>query len=376
MKTIIYKAIILLSALLAMSGCKSDDMEYHDPNVSPVDQLYAPVDNKVVELSSQKDAKLLFQWSQSHSQDGQLVSYEVVFFKESDKNNPIYRIPSDNLGRELFANISHLDINKACSAAGILPGETGSIYWSVVSWRGMSSAICPQRNLLTATRLEGFENVPENVYITGNATEKGSDASQAMLMKSLGDGEFEIYTKLKKDEPFFFIDRVSGTPEAYYINTSKNELTKVDNNETTSVSSEGVYRVSINFNTRAASITRITAMAIYQIWTKSLIIEFNYTELGVWEGSTNDFGAGVDNKDDRYKIRMTTENGYEWWGPVNEGEDGRPSGNASYYNMALYDSSDEWNPKWKFAGDCWGKKANAKIILSGDAVYTHSIEYY
>ncbi|SBV98200.1 SusE domain-containing protein [uncultured Dysgonomonas sp.] len=347
MKTIIYKALILFSAVLVMVGCKSDDMEYHDPKVTPVDNLYAPVDNQDLQLSSQQGASFRFQWSQSHAQDGQLVAYEVVFYKESDKENPVYRISSDNNGKELFANISHIDINKAASAAGVPTGETGVIYWSVVSWRGISSEVCQQKNKLVVTRLEGFEVIPNNVYIVGDATEGGADISNAMVLRKIDDGKFEIYTKLSNQGTYRFVDRLTENPEEYYIDAA-GSLADADNNETSSVSEEAVYCISLDFTSKGGKVDKIDKVQ-FNMCTPKQVIDLPYIGNGVWKGENlkPDFKTNWD--DDRYFYFMYINGVKHKAGNKDKDSSAPGSTSGAYFNIGYIGlDSNDWDYCFKF----------------------------
>lgn len=375
MKTIMTKFFIALSFLICMAGCKKSDMEYKDPKVSPVDQLYAPLDNQRVELSTQPDAHMLFQWSASHAQDGQLVSYEVDFFKDADTAQPVYRIVSDNSGEELYANISHIDINKACAAAGIPTGETGTIYWSVSSWRGLSSAVCTERNKLVVKRLEGFEVIPDNVYLTGAASETGDDLSKAILMQKTSDGKFEIYTKLKANEGYKFVDRVSGTPASYYINAA-GKLAEANNEETSKVTDEGIYRITLDFTNKGTTITGIKKMGVFFCPSNAVILDLDYKGLGVWSGSTvihlKQESWGLD---ERYKFQMETTSGTAQLGTkIDTDSPPNASSPASYYYVTLLDQISQWDHKWKFDHALDGQNATITLSLQGGTPYTHTVK--
>ncbi|MBZ4190201.1 SusE domain-containing protein [Niabella beijingensis] len=375
MKTIIAKIFIACSLFVFITGCKKSDMEYKDPKVSAVDELYAPLENQQVTLSTQSDARLLFQWAPSHAQDGQLVSYEVVFYKESDKENPVYRITSDNTGKELYANISHLDINRACAAAGIPTGETGTVYWSVTSWRGLSSAVCSQKKKLTVKRLEGFEVIPDNVYLTGAASETGDDIANAMKLQKTGEGKFEIYTQLKSQGGYKFVDRTSGTPEEYYINTS-GKLADADNNETSGVSETAVYRITIDFTNKGTTSTKITTMGVFFCPENKVILNLDYQGLGVWSGTgVINFRQESWGKDERYKFQMETSAGTKQLGTVNA-TDSRPAADApaSYYYVRLLDQNSQWDDKWKFATQVDGANTTVTVTMKGGAPYTHTVK--
>jgi len=375
MKTIMTKVFIALSFLACIAGCKKSDMEYKDPKVSSVDELYAPVDNQQIILSTQPDAHLLFQWAPSHAQDGQLVSYEVDFYSDADTDKPVYRVVSENTGKELYANISHIDINKACSAAGIPTGETGTIYWTVSSWRGISSATCPVRNKLVVKRLEGFEVIPDNVYLTGDASETGDDLAKSMQMQKIGDGKFEIYTKLKAQGGYEFVDRVSGTPTAYYIDGS-GKLAEADNGENSKVSEDGIYRITVDFTNKGTSITTIQSIGVFFSPTNSIMLNLDYKGLGVWSGSTvihlkpESWGL-----DERYKFQMETSSGTEQFGTKID-SDSPPDANspASYFYVTLLDAVTQWDHKWKFDHSLDGQSTTVTLLLQGGAPYTHTVK--
>lgn len=375
MKTIITRFFIAFSFLVSAFGCKKSDMEYRDPKVSPVDELYAPVENQQVTLSTEPNSSLLFQWAPSHAQDGQLVSYEVVFYKESDTIQPVYRITSDNTGKELYANISHIDINRACAAAGIPTGEIGTVYWSVVSWRGLSSAVCLQKNKLSVKRLEGFEVIPDNVYLTGVGSETGDDISKAILMQKVGDGKFEVYTKLKAGAGYRFVDRISGTPSYYYIN-SDNKLADAANNETSSVSNEGIYRITVDFTNKGTSITKITKVGVFFCPSNSVILNLDYQGLGIWSGTgIITFKQESWGGDERYKFQMETSSGTVQLGALNS-TDSRPTSAspASYYYVKSLAQTSQWDDKWKFASEVDKSNTTVTLILQGGSTYTHIVK--
>ena len=106
--------------------------------------------------------------------------YEIVFDKEGGNfSNPLYKVLSDNNGARNYATISHKTLNKIGAAAGLNSGETGTIIWTVIASRGLSTAMSNVSHKLTITRMLGFAEVPSQLFLTGEATEGGSDISQA-----------------------------------------------------------------------------------------------------------------------------------------------------------------------------------------------------
>ena len=105
----------------------------------------------------------------------------------------------------------------------------------------------------------GFSDIPASVYITGEGSEGGSDLSNASIMKSIGNGEFEIYTKLTANKPHYFTDAKVGTPRQFYV---ENNIIK-EGPSTGTVTKTGVYRINLDFNVGSAVYTEIVNIELY-----------------------------------------------------------------------------------------------------------------
>ena len=171
------KILNILMAALVLTGIScSEDLEYKPGGVTPVQTLLLPADNYYVELQSASTATLRFSWEPALAADGQLPHYEVVFFGKPG-GEIIYRCDA---GSSTSVDIVHKEINRIANAAGIDVGADGAVYWSVVSSRGVDTApvvATPRR--LELTRLLGFNVIPDQLFLTGEATEGGSDLENA-----------------------------------------------------------------------------------------------------------------------------------------------------------------------------------------------------
>ncbi len=375
MKAKLTNSFIVLFLILFVTGCSKNDMEYKDPAVSAVDALYAPAQNQQIALRSDQGATALFQWASGHSQDGQLVSYEVVFYNEADLEKPVYRIVSEKGGKELYASISHLDINRAAAAAGIPTGETGTVYWSVASWRGLSSAVSAQKNKLTVKRLEGFEVIPDAVFITGEATETGSDISQALSLTKTDDGKFEIYTQLKNEGGYRFVDRTTGEAVSYYIDANA-KLSESDGEQQSTVDETAVYRITLDFTNKGVSTMKITSMGVFFSPENKVILDLPYQGAGVWSGTgVINFRQESWGKDERYKFQLQTSLGTKQLGTVN-GTDSQPTAAspASYYYVKLLDQTTQWDDKWKFSSAVDGANTTVTVTMNASGPYTHLVK--
>lgn len=378
MKTKLNIIIALLSVLFMSAACTSD-MEFKDVKLSPVNKLYAPTDGKGVELLKSATASLFFEWEASKAEDSGAPLYEVVFDKENgDFSNPIYRVVSDNMGTQSYATISHKDLNKIWAMAGIEAGATGTLKWTVVSSRGLNSVMAKESRKLTLTRLLGFAELPNQLYITGEGSEGGTNVDNALSCSSPEQGVYEIFTKLEAGKKYHFIDNKNPVvARTFYID---NKEIKEGTAEGT-VAQTGVYRIILDFNIASVKFIEVQKLGLFFCPSNAVIMDLGYKGKGIWQGEGKiEFHQESWGRDERYKFQMEiSEDGAAsivHWGPTNASLDSRPGANESqaYYNMAQYRAS-QWDNKWKFAGEMDGAQVRITIYFNGDkGVYTHTVE--
>lgn len=362
--------IVLIVALVFAFGACSSDMDVRHLGVTAVGKLYKPHDDNALMLIS--TASMTFSWEPAYAEDGSGVLYEVVFDKvNGDFSNPVYTVPSGNNGSNNEAVISHKELNRIAAMAGIEVAQQGTLKWTVFSSRGFMPVKALEERTITLTRLSGLANIPEQLYITGEATEVGDDLSKALVMKKTGDGEFEIFTRLEAGKPFRFVSAKTGTPLDFSLDGPK-----LVEGGTSVVSTTGIYKYKLDFSTGSFETKEVTKVVLFLNWAQREI-ELPYKGLGVWE--LTDYTiiglTGNDNSDDRYKFRMESPAGTtEWRAPNN---DSKPTGNASYYYMVEKENVEQWtnNEVWKSpVTDGWsGKTYDFMFSLSTSGEYTHNL---
>lgn len=371
MKAKYIKLTIITFLVFAFAACNSDG-EVRDLGVTAVKNLYEPVDGRVLVLQSSASAMLYFEWEPARAEDSGGVLYEIAFDKsDGDFSNPVMIIASDNNGGRNHATITHKELNKIAAMAGIGSAEQGTIKWTVYSSKGINPVKAEQERTLTLTRLAGFADIPEQLYITGDATEAGSDISKAMRMKKISEGEFEIYTKLTEGKTFKFVDATSGTPTEYSLSGEK-----IVEDGTTSVSKTGIYKYHLDFTIGSFTTKEVTKVNLFLNWSQRKI-ELPYKGFGVWELTNHTITGltGNDNNDDRYKFRMESSEGEtEWRSPSN---DSKPTGNEAYYYMVERTNVQQWtdNQIWKTPSTTgWSDKTyDFMFSLNPDGPYTHNL---
>ena len=371
MKKILIKLFAVSAFIFAFIAC-SDDGEVKDLNVTAVGALYEPDNGKTITLQASASATLYFEWEPARAEDGGMVLYEVAFDEAGgDFSDPLFVAAADNNGGSNHATFTHKQLNKIAAMAGIESAQQGTLKWTVFSSKGINPVKAEEERTLTLTRLSGLADIPDNLYITGAATENGDDLSKALVMKKLADGEFEIYTKLTEGQNFKFVSATTGTPLEFSLSGEQ-----VVVGGTSSVSKTGVYKYYLDFNIGSFTSKEVTKVSLYLNWSQ-MKVELPYKANGVWELTNHTITglSGGENTDDRYKFRMESSAGETEWRAINN--DSKPTGNEAYYHMVEKTNVEQWtnNQIWKNpATDGWSDKTyDITFSLNAGGAYTHNL---
>jgi hypothetical protein len=370
--------IWLFAFLSFIQACKTDDMKYTDVQVTAVDNLFEPLDNKAVKLVSSSSASLFFEWESALAEDGGAAQYEIAFDKVGgDFSKPLYKLTSNNNGFSTNAYVTHKVLNTVAALAGINPGESGDVQWTVIASRGIVRKISPNYRVLNITSLEGFADIPNELYISGEASEGGTTIGAALPFKPTSAGEFEIYTKLEAGKQFAFIDRKDANARIFFSD-DKVKLKEATEEPDMQVDRTGVYRIVVDFSVATVRFTEVTSIGLWFSPDNKVLFNLPYEGKGVWTGTgLVNFKQESWGKDERYKFQMETiTNGkaeIEHLGTKNP-TDSRPnaSSDPSYYHIKSVPVS-QWDDKWKFADEVDGKMTTIRVILQGDKEYTHEV---
>ena len=366
----IYSKLVLILCTVFLVSCDNDEMRH--TNVSAVNALYSPANNKFFDLGAQSSA--VFEWEGAKAEDNGVVLYDVVFDRESgDFSKPIYVVPSDGNGFQKTLNLSFTELNKIAALAGIQSETIGKLKWTVYSSKGVNVQKSAASGTIEVQRPGGFPT-PDQLFITGTGSEKGETAADAQAFKKTGATTFEIYTKLSAGS-YKFISRKNGTPEVFYIADGK---LKQDGAATYAGDSK-VYKIKVDFSDGSTTMTEIKKIELWFPPQSQYLFEYTYAGGGIWKAANKKivFKQESWGRDERYKFKFTVVNGAttseEWYGSVN-GDNSRPDANtaASYWYLVPV-SSDFWSNSFKFASAVDNANVNAEINFSAAATaYTHS----
>ncbi len=376
MKSLLYNIFIVSAVLFVVTGC--DQSTSVNTNVSKVQNLYTPEDGYSVTLDP--NGTETFEWASAKAEDGGYVMYEVAFDSVGqDFSDPLYRVTADNNGVNTTASISHKTLNKAAAQAGLDSEETGKMDWTVISSRGVNEVVASQVNTIEVTRLAGFANPPQNAYITGGGTEAGSSLENAMPLKSTGEGQFEIYTRLTTDGAYKFVSNNSGSPREFIIDNGSLK----EGGSAPTIGSNGVYRIRLDFTTGSAKVSEVKTLALYSAPHDAEMFELSYQGNGVFKAeeepySFYEWGWGLDS---RYKFKMTVnidgEDTVEEWGYSQTDSSNRPTDSTpdSYWNLVpVPESADQWGYTYKMKTEMHQSIINVTAYFQPEREnYTHEI---
>lgn len=375
MKKLFILSLMVLLYALALNSCKKD-VKALDLSVQPVTAITAPSNDTSITIAPTTGISVVFKWAPSATQD--LVLYELVFDKaDGDFSKPVYKVLSDGLGVQTQATVSQKTLNSIANAAGVAALATGTIKWAVIVSKVTTNKVSTVSHTLQVTRPAGFANVPNSIYLTGSATEQGTDVAKALPFKKISDGVFELYTSLQPGT-YSLIDNTTGTPTTYSVSGSNILL----NGETTVAGSKTVYRISLDFGNAAATLTQIVSVNMFLAINNQIWFTLPYVGNSQWEldGANVVIPQEPWGDESRYKYEFMVKDAAgnqstEWYGSANgDNPDPTTSTPLSYFYMYPVTSS-TFDNCFKMVPSYSGKKCNINVNYSPTIPqYTNSVK--
>ncbi|MHA6697775.1 SusE domain-containing protein [Chryseobacterium sp. A321] len=368
----LYSTLAFICLLLLTVQCRDDDQVSHT-EVSAVEQLYSPSDLTFYNLGANSSA--LFEWQSAHSEDNGVVLYEVAFDLEGgDFSSPIKVVPADGNGFKTTLNLSFTELNQIATLAGIKSQEIGKLIWTVFSSKGLNVKKSNVFRTIEVQRPAGYPT-PDELFITGTATEGGANLEAALPFKKISSSQYEIYTELKAGT-FQLATRKSGTPELYYLDGTKLST----EGETTHSGDTKVYRIKVDFSNGKYTMDEVAKIELWFAPAGEFLFEYQYQGNAIWKASDKaiEFYQQSWGRDERYKFKYTfvNEEGTnveEWFGSVNSDNQRPTADSADSYWYLVPVTSDHWQNSFKFASELDMATVDAFIDMSATVpAYTHS----
>lgn len=212
------------------------------------------------------------------------------------------------------------------------------------------------------------KSAPAELYIAGSAAE-----TEGAAFRKASEGVFVIYQQLKAGNISFY----SGDAEPVkYFHDAENKLF-IGARSTAVEASEGVTRITVDFNTNTVTYDQIGAeVKLVFAWTQNVYMTLAYQGNGkfVGEGEIKFHDAGW--SEERYNFRATVNGTEVAWGRIPELCDGeaRPDGDnvpAAWFYIGEY-PVDQWSNLWKFASELENSTATCTINTNDNGAFTHS----
>jgi hypothetical protein len=369
MRKFIRLSFSLLMAGLSIASCKKDTRALNE-NLTPVSTLNLPADQLALNLEPASTAAVEFSWNATTAADGDFVLYELAFDKaDGDFSKPIYKIVSNGGGVETSLSLSHKDLNKIANMAGIAASSAGTLKWTVMASKGTNILPGSQSRTLQINRPAGFAELPVDMYITGSATEGGTDETKALKLKKNEEGVFEIYTALKTGD-YVLTDKPGAEGKKYYV---ENGLIK-EGSGPVSISGDKVYRLTFDFNVATSSMVEVQSLGLWMSAYNAEIGQLTYAGNSTWiaENLPVEFFEFSWGRDERYKFVLHTSAGLQFMGS-SKTDNGSPVGQPASYFFLQPVSNDQWANTYKFDPAADRKNVKVELTLKGDAPYTHQV---
>ena len=325
-----------------------------------VETLVSPAADASVELVSIEGAKETFTWEKpADCPQLPLTSYTLKIYKDAEGSA---ELGSFDAGYNASVDVTHMQLESFATEAGIAAGAEGTLYWGVQSKLISYTAMSPVQ-ALKVTRMKG---VPDQLYITGEATEFGSGFGQ---FKKLDVGQFEIYTKLSSGS-YAFTDGTEGDIRKYVIDGDSVKESGTDGNWS---EGESVYRITLNLMEQemTAKVEKISDVYMQSCVDKDTHITLDYIGNGIWyrENVVPDFRKQFE--DTRFFVKMNID-GKEWKlaNQSNFGDSDPTSAapeRSPEYAVKFWDDTSDWNYHYKVIQSYRGqntKRLNIKLNCS------------
>ena len=365
--------LVCIAISLCMVQCDKDDRSIN-LNLTEVSNFFTPADGKYILLKPAQNLTETFEWEQAKAEDGSLVLYEVAFDQENgDFSEPFYTMVSDNKGVLNKLTISHGDLNRIAELGGAQFFEKKKFKWTIYASKGTNVKKATVTRTIELERPGGFAVLPGAVYIGGAATENGDGLANALPMKQISPGVFEIFTKMKAGT-YRFYDGNTGTPRQFYVFDDNGVNAIGLNGESTFTGPDKIMRIKLDFNNINASFAEVKSVQLWYSHGNTFWFTLPYTSNGVWRYNNHVTNLGVESwgREERHKYKMVLNDGTgdkDLW--LNYATNDSPGQDGQYPHTTLYktinmttNNGSQWDWTFKFDRNYLTQGATADFWIS------------
>lgn len=239
---------------------------------------------------------LTINWEAAESSAGYAVTYQAFITEAgtTDLSTPLFSEESSNNGKGTSLSISYEKINQALALGGFPASAEANV--SIIVQANSLSKSSTSNIELNIVRFDD-EIVPQNLYLSGTATENGDELSEAIALKRLSNSNgslshvYEVYTRLEESGDFSFYSERSMPALKYGGSDGNLEFF----GENITAESSGEYRLRVDLENNTYELLKIDFWSMVGApinggWGGDEPLE--YRGLGVWEASINLINTG------------------------------------------------------------------------------------
>jgi len=371
------KIIGIFTMVLLLVGCQ-EKYDFSSKFSTPT-TLNAP---STITINVASTENILLRWSGGGAEVGQVI-YEVLFDKVGGNfSNPAYRMLSD-LGAEPQLTLTHALLNTIARKAGVAPGSTGSLIWTVTASKGGEVEMANISGQIAVTRGSGIDYTGNTLYMYGTASENAG--AGGLEMRKAEDGLFVIYTQVPTDGNVYFkSSKTDADAFVCYADVDKKIKEGSGTFDVNANKINEIYRITVNLNTQKIELD--TLSAIKAVWgtTFDVIGNFSYMGNGVLkaENCTVKFimtsrpetnpPAWLIWTEERYYFVANVNGVDKCWGRRDGVSSERPSASESAAFYELVESTwSQWDHLWKMSASLDLKKCTITINTNKDGLMIH-----
>lgn len=334
--------------------------------------------NKVIiDVTSTENINLT--WDGGGAEDGSYVLYEVQFFKkEGNLNEPVEVIPSD-LGALPKLTLTHAILNTIARKAGIAPGESGLISWTVTASKAGVVKSSELLKDIEIVRGDGIDNMPQSLYLHGEGNE--TQGASGTLFRKAKDGVYVLYTKINGNGEVSLKGQSDGESYEYMVENGK---LKEGNGTIKLSANNNPYRITVDFNTLSVKSELISNVKCIWGATYDVIGNLAYIGEGKFSAPNSliqfiDPGNPATNPpswlswiEERYYFIASIDGVEKCWGRNDGISPERPTGgeSLSFYEIGEFNWS-QWDHLWKMSGNLNMKRATISINTNKENLMIH-----
>ncbi len=365
---------IIATSLLFCTSC-SDTPQLSTEFTIPT-KLSSP---QRIALDVTSTDNIVLSWDGGGAGDGSYVIYEVLFVKKGDGfSEPVEKLQSD-LGARPQLTLTHATLNGIARKAGISPGQTGEISWTVLTSKGGAVKTADLKNDIEVTRGDGIDNLPEHLYLYGAGNESGG--SEGALFRKAADGIYVIYSQVSGSGTLELKGKTGETEFGYHLDGNK---LRDGEGTITMAPNANPYRITVDFNT--LSVKTETISNVRCIWGATYDVIGNLAYVGDGRFAANNCTirfidptrpdtnppSWLGWTEERYYFIATVDGSDRCWGRTDGVSPERPTGGEplSFYRLGEFSWS-QWDHLWKMKGDLDNKKATITIDTNRDNLKVH-----